>query len=184
MTFVYRQCQPNDSAAAEALVALCFGPGRFAKSAYRLREGVHPVDGLSFVALRDGAVVASIQYWPVAVEKHQGLMLGPLAVAPEIRGQGAGQELMRLTLAEARQREHAWVILVGDEPYYGKAGFQKLAGGTIQFPGPVNTARILGLSLKPGALDGVRGRLLRARIDEAPCAASTPLSPLGAPRHE
>ena len=34
---------PADAARVEALNAESFGPGRFAKSAYRLREGVAPI---------------------------------------------------------------------------------------------------------------------------------------------
>src|SRR3981081_2235021 len=40
----------NDEAAIERLVDSGFGPGRFAKTAYRLREGVAPDSRLSFVA--------------------------------------------------------------------------------------------------------------------------------------
>ena len=42
---------PSDAAGVEALNAESFGPGRFAKSAYRLREGVSPIASLSFVAV-------------------------------------------------------------------------------------------------------------------------------------
>ncbi len=53
-----REEQVSDRAAIDALVARSFGPGRYAKSAYRLREGVDPEAGLSYVAIEDGALRA------------------------------------------------------------------------------------------------------------------------------
>ncbi|HMH65933.1 MAG TPA: hypothetical protein VK515_10115, partial [Rhizomicrobium sp.] len=44
---------PQDAARVEALNQESFGPGRFAKSAYRLREGVAPIAALSFVAVEN-----------------------------------------------------------------------------------------------------------------------------------
>ena len=43
--------RPQDAPLVEALNEASFGPGRFAKSAYRLREGVDAVAGLGFVAI-------------------------------------------------------------------------------------------------------------------------------------
>ncbi len=78
--FNLRPERPDDGPAIEALLDTAFGPGRFAKTAYRLREGVAPVDGLSFVAEEDGALIGSIRYWPVSIGGRPALMLGPIAV--------------------------------------------------------------------------------------------------------
>src|SRR5689334_18245289 len=114
----YRLEKPEDAGAVEALVAQGFGPGRFAKTAYRLREGVRHIPSLAFVAERDGELVATVRYWPVAIDGAAALMLGPLAVRNELRGQGIGIGLMEHSLNEARKLGHRAVILVGDEPYY------------------------------------------------------------------
>ena len=45
-------------------------------------------------------------------------------VEPPFRDRGIGQALMERALAEAKAQGHRLVVLVGDEPYYGKAGFQ------------------------------------------------------------
>jgi predicted N-acetyltransferase YhbS len=162
--------RPEDAPLVEALNESAFGPGRFAKSAYRLREGVSQVDELAFVAVEEGKLRGSVRFWPVMIGSQAALMLGPLAVETDQRGRGIGVALMERGLAEARRRGHAFVILVGDEPYYARVGFAKLPPGSIRFPGPVDPSRILGLALQPGAALDLSGELRRARIDDAVCA--------------
>ncbi len=163
-----------DAEAVEALVDLAFGPGRFAKTAYRLREGVGPEARLSFVA-QDGAGDAlwgSVRFWPVIVGQSSALLLGPLAVVPQLRGRGIGISLMQHGLRAAAALDYGAVILVGDEPYYAKVGFARLAPGQIRFPGPVDPERVLGLSLNGETLALLSGDVKRARIDVAVCASS------------
>jgi predicted N-acetyltransferase YhbS len=160
--------RPDDGAAIEALVEKCFGPGRFAKSAYRLREGVDPEQGLGFIAIGNGALRGSVRFWPVAVGPARALLLGPLAVEVLERGRGIGAALMQMGIDTARARGHRAIILVGDPPYYARVGFAPVKG--IVFPGPVDRARILGLALAGGGLDGLAGKVCRARIDHPVCA--------------
>jgi predicted N-acetyltransferase YhbS len=169
--------EASEDAAVEALIDLGFGPGRFAKTAYRLREGVAPDSRLSFVAedRESGALLGAVRFWPVIIGKRLALLLGPLAVAPKLRGQGIGIALMQRGIEEARALDYESVILVGDESYYAKVGFAKLQPGQIRFPGPVDPERVLGLELKDGALAALSGRVKRARIDIAVCAQATEL---------
>ncbi len=162
--------RPEDAPPVEALNRTAFGPGRFAKSAYRLREGVSQVEALAFIAVEAAQLCGSVRFWPIAVGGHEALMLGPLAVTASQRGRGIGVALMERALDEARRLGHAVVILVGDEPYYARVGFSKLPPGRIRFPGPVDQARILGLSLKPGAALDLCGEVRRPRLDDARCA--------------
>eukprot|EP00439_Symbiodinium_sp_Y106_P090033 s1_g2569.t1 len=145
----------------ERLHDLSFGPGRFAKTAYRMREGVPPVPSLSFVAFaeKDGAprMVGSIRFSPLIIGGEKGLLLGPLAMDPAVRGQGGGLDLMRTALAAARAEGHRFVILVGDAPYYAKVGFQQVPPGQITLPGPVDKSRLLYCELVPGAFESVSG---------------------------
>jgi predicted N-acetyltransferase YhbS len=178
----FRLEKQEDAGAIEALVAQGFGPGRFAKTAYRLREGVSHVPELAFVAERDGELVATVRYWPIDVGGLPALLLGPVAVRNELRGQGIGIGLMERSLNEARTRGHRAVLLVGDEPYYGRAGFTAIKpAGRITMPGPVDLNRLLGLALVDGALDQMAGAIRRARLDEPVAAASAPLAPLSVP---
>lgn len=172
--WLIRAERPEDSDALEALVDLAFGPGRFAKTAYRLREGVLPEARLSFVA-QDGAGEAlwgSVRFWPVIVGQSPALLLGPLAVVPQLRGRGIGISLMQHGIRAAAELEYGAVVLVGDEPYYAKVGFARLTPGQIRFPGPVDPDRVLGLSLKSEGLASLSGDVKRARIDIAVSASS------------
>lgn len=162
--------RPEDAPLVDALTAQSFGPGRYAKSAYRLREGVDAEPGLSFVAVEDGILRGSVRFWAVRVGKEPSLLLGPLAVQSDQRGRGIGIALMQKGLEEAKNAGHKSVILVGDAPYYGRVGFQPIKRGRIKFPGPVDQSRILGIALADGALDTLEGPVKRARIDEPVCA--------------
>lgn len=145
----------------EALYDLCFAPGRTALSSYRLRDGVATVAALCGV-LRDadGTLAAAIRYWPAEVGGQDVLLLGPVAVHPTRQGEGLGGLLITESLAEARKLGWERVLLVGDVPYYGRFGFQKLQG--VVMPPPTNPDRVLGLALKLGAWDGVTGHVTKA----------------------
>lgn len=145
----------------EALLDLCFAPGREALSSYRLREGVPPVAGLSAVLRDEGGILAgAIRFWPVAAGGAPALLLGPIAVHPTHQGEGLGGYMMRSALEAARTHDWARVMLVGDAPYYGRFGFRRLAG--VEMPPPTNPERVLGLDLVPGAWDGIAGKVTRA----------------------
>lgn len=158
--------EPHHSADVEALLNRAFGPGRYAKTAYRLREGVRALDDLSFVAWCDDVggepdaaphMVGSLRFWPVLLGHTAAIMLGPLAMDPDVRGQGGGLTLMKHALDIARTKGHRLVILVGDAPYYAKVGFKPVPVGQIVMPGPVDGARLLVCELETGAFEGVSG---------------------------
>ncbi len=159
-----------DAARVEALNQAVFGPGRFAKAAYRLREGVGPLSDLSFVAVEDGVLRGSVRFWPVRIGGQECLLLGPLAVDPAQRGRGIGIALMQAGIEAARGGPWSAILLVGDEPYYARLGFSRLPQGRVKFPGPVDPARVLGLSLKSGGLLNLSGQICRARLDDPVCA--------------
>lgn len=140
----------------EALYDLCFAPGREALSSYRLRDGVGRVGPLCLIARDPDLILAgAIRYWPVAVGAGTGLLLGPIAVHPTRQGEGLGGQLMQQSLGAARALGWDRVILVGDAPYYGRFGFQKLPDVTM--PPPTNPDRVLGLALRPNAWDDITG---------------------------
>ena len=173
---VIRREEARDTAAADAIVAAAFGPGRFAKSAYRLREGVAGVTELSFVAEEGTRIVGTVRYWPVMIGGQAALMLGPIAIVADRQGQGIALALMQTSLAEAKRLGNRAVVLVGDEPYYGRAGFARIKPpGRITMPGPVDGARLLGLSLAEGALDGMAGEVRKARLTQAVAATGCAL---------
>ena len=150
-----------DHSAMSLLVAAAFGPDRMQKTVYKLREGARPIRELCFVALDEkGKLVASLRFWPIVInEQWPAVLLGPLAVAPELRGLGYGKALMRHGIEQARAQGHKVIVLVGDPEYYNPFGFTREQALTLALPGPVEERRFLALGLVPGALDGVSGMI-------------------------
>ncbi len=145
----------------EALYDLCFAPGRTALSSYRLRDGVPTVAALCLVLRdEDATLAAAIRYWPAEVGGEDILLLGPVAVHPTRQGEGLGGLLINESIAEARRLGWERAMLVGDVPYYSRFGFTKLEG--VEMPPPTNPDRVLGLALKEGAWDAVRGLVTKA----------------------
>jgi predicted N-acetyltransferase YhbS len=147
----------NDAIAIERLNARTFGPGRYAKSAYRLREGTGHRLELSFTAHIGTLLVGSVQLSAIRIGDVKALLLGPLAVEPAFRERGIGYALIERALAQAKAKGHRLVVLVGDEPYYGKSGFKPVPKGRAAMPGPVDHARLLACELVEGAFEGVSG---------------------------
>jgi len=154
--------KPSHAQAVETLLDLAFGPGRFARTAYRLREGVDAVPDLSFAGFHGEDLIATIRFWPVTIgPETPALMLGPLAVDPSRRGKGWGLDMIETGLARARSLGHRLVILVGDETYYARRGFKKVPPGQLVMPGPCDPQRLLYCELADGALGGIKGQISR-----------------------
>jgi predicted N-acetyltransferase YhbS len=148
---------PDDAPAIERLHERTFGPGRFAKTAYRLREqAAHRLD-VSFTARTGTLLVGSVWLSPIRIGETKALLLGPLTVEPAFRERGVGQALIERALQEAKAKGHRLVILVGDEAYYGKSGFKPVPPGRATMPGPIDPARLLVAELEEGAFEGVSG---------------------------
>jgi predicted N-acetyltransferase YhbS len=135
--------QPDDAPAIERLQERAFGPGRYARTAYRLREGVDSVAGLSFTARVGAMLVGSNRMSPILIGDAPALLLGPLVVDPAFRSRGIGAALIAASVQAAEAAGHALVMLVGDEPYYGRLGFSRIPDGLVEMPGPVDPARML-----------------------------------------
>ena len=154
-----------DHPEVEALLDLCFAPGRTALSSYRLRDGVAPVPGLCLV-LRDSfdVMVGAIRFWPVHVADEDVLLLGPVAVHPTAQGEGLGGLLIREGLERADMQGWLRVMLVGDAPYYARFGFAVLPPGQLVLPGPADPARFLALELVEGVLKQRSGAVTSMRF--------------------
>lgn len=125
------------------LQARVFGPGRFARTAFRLREAASAVDTLSLVAFEGDELVGSVTLSRIRVGEMEGLLLGPLAVEGTRRDVGIGKALLRLSVSQAFSQGHAFVLLVGDLPYYAPIGFGVVPFGSMVMPGPVDPSRLL-----------------------------------------
>ena len=148
---------PGDALAIERLHERTFGPGRYARSAYRIREGRDHLLELSFTARIGTLLVGSLRLTPICIGDTPALLLGPLTVEPPFRERGVGSTLIARALKDAKALGHRLVVLVGDEPFYGKAGFKRISKGLVKMPGPVDPARLLVAELADGAFEGVSG---------------------------
>src|SRR3569832_208689 len=128
---------PEDDAAIERLHERTFGPGRYARTAFRIREG-------------------RAHLLPVSFTAH----IGPLTVEPPLRSHGIGRKLLERALADSKKQGHKLVFLVGDEPYYGRVGFKRVPKRQVTMPGPVDPGRLLVAELEPNAFAGVAGTVL------------------------
>jgi predicted N-acetyltransferase YhbS len=149
----------NDAQAIERLHERTFGPGRFALSAYRIREHVDHLLDLSFTARIGTLLVGSVRQLPVVIGDTKALLLGPLTVEPPFRSRGVGRALLERALRDAKAKGHRLVFLVGDETYYRRVGFKVVPQGRAIMPGPVDYDRLLVAELADGAFDGVAGAI-------------------------
>ena len=135
---------PADDQFVEDLQALAFGPGRFSRTAFRVRERF-PIDpSLTLIAEVDGIACGSVWMTPISVGGIDGYMLGPLATHPNFRKRGAGKLLAREVTRIALERgKGSFVLLVGDRDYYCPLGWQPTVPGAIEWPGPVDHSRVL-----------------------------------------
>lgn len=149
-----------DAPILSRLAADAFGPGRFARSAYRVREGVPPVAALCLTGWLDNALIGGIRFTAIRVGNvSNACLLGPVVVAPGMKGNGYGKALVEEGVARARAEGFSLVLLVGDMPYYGRFGFQPIPLGRITLPGPVDPARLLAHELVPGSLESASGKV-------------------------
>lgn len=148
-----------DPALVEELLDRAFEPERRQRTAYKVREGMDWLPGLSFAAL-DGTdmLVGTIQCWPVALNDAQGrahpmIMVGPVAVLPELQGAGYGKALMTASLAALDPRAPLPQVMIGDAEYYGRFwGFANEYTQGWTLPGPWEPHRLLVRCDNPSVL--------------------------------
>ena len=128
------------------------------KQAAQRHEVAHRRE-LSFTARVGTLLVGSVRLSPIRVGETSALLLGPLTVEPPFRDRGIGYALIERALSEAKDRGYRLILLVGDEPYYGKVGFKRIPKGSITMPGPVDPARLLVCELDEGASQGLSGQV-------------------------
>jgi len=157
LTDIIKSEAPDDYDAVEKLAEHAFGPGRFARSAFRLREGVMNELYLSFTLHRSGRLVGSVKLTKILIGNDEALLLGPLVVAPECKSEGVGAALMNEAVNAAKKAEHEAILLVGDFDYYKKFGFEQVVHGQIKMPGPADPARILLCPLVDNAKQKFQG---------------------------
>jgi predicted N-acetyltransferase YhbS len=148
-----------DPTLVEALLDRAFEPDRQKRTAYKVRDGMDWLPGLSFAAIDDAdMLVGTIQCWPVALTDAEGrahpmIMVGPVAVLPEQQQSGYGKILMAATLSAIDPRAPLPLVMIGDPEYYGRFwGFSAEHTGGWTLPGPWEAHRLLVRSETPSVL--------------------------------
>ncbi|MEM1389854.1 MAG: N-acetyltransferase [Pseudomonadota bacterium] len=142
--------------AIEALYDRTFGPGHFAKTAERLREGTRSLPALSRVAVLDGEVIAATRLWPISIGENatRGVFVGPVAVDPEFQGKRLGLTVTGEAIEAATEADWPVAVLIGAPRYFREIGFE--VSDQLQFPGPQDRARIMARKLN-ASTEGLAG---------------------------
>lgn len=154
---------PDQHAAAiEALYDRTFGPGHFAKTAERLREGNTSLPEITRVAVSEGEVIGVCRVWPILVGETRvpSLFIGPVAVSPDFQGQRLGLTITGEALEAATKAGWGAAIIIGSVRYFSELGFIPVAADRFVFPGPQDMSRVMVRDLA-GSADVLSG-LLRA----------------------
>ena len=140
-----------DPQLVDALLDSAFGEDRHDRTAYKVREGMDMLEGLSLAAVDQDKheLLGSIQCWPIALTDEQGkmhpmIMVGPVAVYPDFQREGIGRAMMTALLNEIQPEAPLPLVLIGDPEYYERF-FDFTAEGTRGWtlPGPWDPSRLL-----------------------------------------
>ena len=155
----YRLEVADDADEINRLMGLGFTAAHKQRNIWELRKG-GPLAELCFVAEdssntanNTGRLLGSIRFWPITIADHPSILLGPLAVDPELRGQGIGRELVQLGLDAAARKDIWQFCFVSGEPeYYSKLGFSKLKQSWVDLPVAIEEERLHIISVSGDSL--------------------------------
>ena len=143
-----RLAHDKDLKNIEKLLDEAFGPGRYARTAYRYREKHNLISEYSYIYQDNKQLLASISFSQIFINnKSEGLLLGPLAVKPGHVGKGYGVALVETTIKLIKKsKKYNFIVLVGDIDYYRRFNFKQISQ-PLNLVGPVNPDRVLILNL-------------------------------------
>lgn len=149
-----------DPQLVEALLDAAFGEGRKSRTAYKVREGMDMLEGLSIAAVDEekNELIGTIQSWPIALTDDTGkiypvIMVGPVAVHPECQREGVGRAMMAALLKEIQPGDSLPLVMIGDPEYYERFfDFSAKQTGGWTLPGPWEPERLLARIAKDSAI--------------------------------
>ncbi len=148
-----RKEQEIDNTEINTLYTNSFGPGRYAKSAFRYREKYDHLIDISQVLICQNKLIGSVRFWNILVNNKKSLLLGPIVMHRDYRGQGFGKRLLKNSILNCKNLGHNLIILVGDLSYYSKVGFKRIGPKKILFEGPVNYERVLYIEFNKSIIE-------------------------------
>jgi predicted N-acetyltransferase YhbS len=149
--------QDKDRPVIEEMTLRIFGPGAYARSAFRLREKAQLLKHSCCVALLDNCITGSVRFWSVRIGNAKGALLGPLLVDQPYKNRGYGKKLVQEGLSLLQENTVDFALLVGDMSYYGPLGFYQIQPYAILMPGPVDPNRVLVAPLRGMSVNNYTG---------------------------
>ncbi len=121
-----RPLTPENYPKAAALLQQAFAPSRYEVQLFdKLHEQGRTLR--EWVCIHRTTITAYIAFSNAYDGKKVcGLHLAPLAVKPQMQGQGIGSELLRFALRQEGIREST-IFVLGDPKFYRKFGFERCA---------------------------------------------------------
>ncbi len=127
----------------------------------RLRASEHYIPELALVAEDKEKLIGHVMLTRMQIETERGpyslLLLGPLAVVLECRGQKVGARLVDEVCSRARKMGHTAIVLVGDPDYYQRFGFRPSIDFGIENANEIPSQYVMALELTADALKGIKG---------------------------
>ncbi|WP_228282466.1 GNAT family N-acetyltransferase [Brevibacterium atlanticum] len=121
----------GDIDAIRAVTIAAFDRSDEAEIVAALRGSGSWIEGLSFVGLLDGEVVAHAMLSRCFVDGRPGVCLAPCSVRPDCQRGGTGTVVIEALLAEAARRGEAFAVVLGHADYYPRFGFTAASGYRI-----------------------------------------------------
>ena len=156
-----RKEESRDRQAVRQIYKAAFGQPSEAELVDRLRKSCP--QRLALVAEENDRVVGQILFTPALITSDQGrrltgMGLAPVAVTPDLQGQGIGSRLVTEGLAILKRQHCPFVIVLGHPRYYPRFGFVPAARYRIRCQWPeVPPEAFLILALDREAVAQVEG---------------------------
>ena len=130
-----------------------------------LREDPAFVPELDLVMVKDGKIIGQNMFMRAVIKADDGrdipiMTMGPICVAPELKRQGYGKQLLDESLARAAALGCGALCFEGNILFYGKSGLTYARDFGIRYhdlPEGADDSFFLCRELIPGYLSGVTG---------------------------
>lgn len=128
MNLIIREERPEDVESISTLTAAAFeGAQHSSHTEHFIVNALRRAGQLtvSLVAVENDKIVGHVAISPVTVSCGASgwYGLGPISVSPERQGLGIGSSLMKVALAELKDKGAAGCVVLGEPDYYCRFGF-------------------------------------------------------------